>query len=795
MFKSFIVVSIRSFLKDKVHAGINLTGLIVGIFSSLVIILYASYELGFDRFHEKKNRIYRVTTSYKANSGLTVATALSPSGLSPELKQKLAAVENSVRLLKYDGVINIERGGQESVYEEKNIFRTEAQLLDIFSYHIIKGNASTALSNPKSIVLSQRLAKKYFGDRDPLNRIVFADGEEYTVTAVIKDIPNNSDLYAEAFISYDFSVYETWNDFDVFTYALLKESANADQSLIDGMAKLVNDNCTALRAYDMKSNIAVSLQALQDVHFVNGLADDTAKGNLNYIYILLGIGVLIIGLVIINYVNLSIMKSIERTTEVGIRKTLGAQKIQLITQFVFEAVLLTFIAFALSVTMLLVFLPYINDYFAIQLSFYELFEGRILLLVFITLLAVGVVSAIYPAFFLSSLNISRGLKGKGRLPSTQRIRKVLLVVQFSISTIAIICTFIIRGQMQYIWDHELGFDQEQVMVVKVPTSTISMQDLYVLRDELNTASMEASVVGSNSYPGGESTPWQLVWTFNKGEKIEIAVDTYYADENFGRLLGIPLLSGRYFQPGENLNDLHHAILVNESFVKFMRWPSNEAALGQRITVFDNHWDIVGVTKDFHYQSLNSKIRPLFIAMVNNEWPPETRLLVKIRDAAGIKMAMAKWKAVTGAPFSFSFLDADFRKQYKNEEALTRISSYFTLTSLLLAGVGLTGLASMLTIHRTKEIGIRKILGGSDGSVILLLLKEFLVLASIGYVIGVPMAWYIMQSWISKFPYQSTIQIYSFVLPAIILFLVTIITTGLQILRSARANPVKSLRYE
>lgn len=208
MFKSFIVVSIRSFLKDKVHAGINLTGLIVGIFSSLVIILYASYELGFDRFHEKKNRIYRVTTSYKANSGLTVATALSPSGLSPELKQKLAAVENSVRLLKYDGVINIERGGQESVYEEKNIFRTEAQLLDIFSYHIIKGNASTALSNPKSIVLSQRLAKKYFGDRDPLNRIVFADGEEYTVTAVIKDIPNNSDLYAEAFISYDFSVYE-----------------------------------------------------------------------------------------------------------------------------------------------------------------------------------------------------------------------------------------------------------------------------------------------------------------------------------------------------------------------------------------------------------------------------------------------------------------------------------------------------------------------------------------------------------------------------------------------------------
>ncbi|WPR76062.1 ABC transporter permease [Algoriphagus sp. NG3] len=795
MFRNFIKVSIRNLLKDKVHAGINLTGLMVGIFCSLVIILYANYELGFDRFHEKKDRIYRIATSYDANSGLAVKTSLSPSGLSPNLTQEITAIENSVRLLRYKGTITIQAENKKAIYEEKNIFRTEAQYFNIFNTSVIEGDITAALTVPNSIVLTESLANKYFSNQNPLHQTLFVDGQEYTVNAIIKDMPKNSDLYAEGFIWYDFSDYETWNDFDVYTYMLLRDNYPANESVISSVEKLVNDNCTALKAYNMKSSIAVDLQPLVDVHFINGLADDTPKGNRSYIYMLLAIGVLIITLVVINYINLFIVKSTERTTEVGIRKALGAQKIELIIQFVCEALLLTLIAFILSIILLLVFLPYINNYFGIQLLIRDLFEKRIILAILTTLVVVGFVSAIYPAFFLSSMNISRGLKGKGNLPSTQRVRKVLLVMQFSISTIAIICTFIIKGQMAFIWNHNLGFEKEQVMVVNVPEFTIYDKELYLLRDELVASSMESSVVGSTSYPGGESTPWQLVWSIDNNEKTEIAIDTYYTDENFGQLLNIPLVSGRNFQPDDNESDLQNTILVNESYVKFMGWKNNDDALGQRITVFDNYWDIIGVVKDFHYQSLSMTIKPLFIAMANEEWPLEKRLLVKVKHANDIKKVQEKWKTVTAAPFSFSFLDEDFQKYYKNEETLTRISSYFTLMSLLLAGVGLFGLSSLLATQRNKEIGIRKILGGSDIGIVLLLLKDFLALSCIGYIISISISWYIMSSWISQFPYQSTISLYWFLIPAFIIFLVTILSTSSHIIKGAMIKPVDSLKHE
>lgn len=795
MLRNFIKISIRSFFKDKVHSAINLIGLGVGIFCSLVIILYANYELGFDRDHANKDRIYRVSTKYKTNSGLTIATALSSSGLSPQLKQTLTAVDESVRMQRYMGTVKVELGKNEEVYDEEFIFRTEPQLFEIFSYQIIDGDPITPLNQPNSIVLSKQLATRYFGSRNAINKTIVIEGEEFKVTAIMNDPQPNSDLYAEGFTSYDFSEYETWNDFDVYTYVMMKDDVRPDQRLIDGFNKLVNDNCTALKHYEMKGNIIVDLHGLRDLHFINGLADDTTKGNLSYVYILLVVGFLIITLVVINYVNLSIVKSIERTTEVGIRKTFGAHKIQLIAQFVVEAVLLTAIAFTVSIIFLLVFLPHINAYFDIKLSFNSLVQGHFLLAISITLIVVALVSAIYPAFFLSSMNINKELKAKGKLPSTRRLRKALLVIQFSISTIAIICTFIIQSQMDHIWKHDLGFEKDQVMVVNIPTYTLSREKIITLRDDLGSASINASVIGSNSYPGSVSTPWQVAWTFIKSEKVELATNTYYTDENFFNLLKIPLVNGRVFQPNENKADYRHAVVVNESMVQFMGWKDSESALGQRIVVFENYWDIIGVVKDFHYQSLNSRIKPIVIAMVNNEWPPEKKLLVKVKNKIDIKTVEKKWKEATGAPFGFSFVDSDFQKYYKNEETLNRISSYFTVMSLLLAAVGLFGLASLLSMQRTKEIGIRKILGGSPFGIISLLLKEFMALACIGYVMGAPIAWYIMASWVSQFPLQSPMNISSFLLPALIISVVTLLSTGFQILKSAMTNPVDSLRYE
>lgn len=792
MLKNYFLIAIRSFFKDKAYAVINIAGLITGIFSALVILLYADYQLGYDKFHVNHKEIYRVAVSYKANSGVDVQSAMSPSGLAPKLVQHFNGARNAVRLLRYQGSVVVQNGEKKDVFNENNIFRTDPGLFRMFTYPMILGNPSTALSRPYSIVISEKLAIKYFGTAEVLNKVVSVDGENHTITGVMEDAPENSDLYCEGFTTYDFGLIETWNNLDVYTYVQLNNQARYDEC-VKAIDNLMNANSVALEMYSMNSKLKGELQSLSEVHFVSGYADDTPKGYLTYIYILLVIGVLIIVLVVINYINLSVLKSIERTREVAIRKSLGAQKGQLVIQFFMEAVTVTLFSFVASVLLLAIFMPLTNRSFDIALSLSTLIELRILFAMAALVLIVGIVSAAYPAIFLSSMNISKGVKGRSSLPGTQTIRKVLLVVQFGISTMAIASTFIINGQMNFLWSQPLGFDKDQTMVVEVPTLT--ERELYTLRKEIINSSLKsASVVGANDYPGGKSTPWQVVWTFDKEHRTELAVNIFYVDENFMDLLSIPLVSGRLFEPETNKADYVHAIIVNERFVQGMGW-TKESAIGQRIVVFDNHWDIIGVAKDFHYQSLSNEIEPLFLAMVNKEWPLEKKLLVKVRSKADVEQVQAKWKSITQDPMVFTFLDEDFSKYYVNEQALAKMASYFSGISLLLAAVGLIGLASLLTLQRTKEIGIRKIMGSTNAGIFLLLLKDFIVFACIGYVISIPLTWTLMSTWLSYFPFRIPLGTISLILPALIIFFVTVSTTGYQILKGALINPVDTLRHE
>ena len=796
MLKRYFKNSLRSFLRYKVHSTINLLGLIVGVFSALVIILYANYELGYDAHNKNKYRIFRLTTSYHTNSGVDIKTALTSSGLAPVLRDEFPEVETTVRLVPYNGTVEVQyKSGDNKVFKEKYIYRTEAELLKVFTHQVLQGSPDKALSEPNSVVLSEKLAKKYFGAVNPINKALRIDNVLYKVTGIIKNMPHNSDLYAEAFISYNYALSETWNDFDVYTYALMTDGAKLGD-FTSKINETVEKNTTALDQYNMNSDIKVELQPLTKVHFIQGLADDTPKGNKNYILILLLIGTLIIGLVAINYINMSIIQSVERTVQIGIRKILGASKTQLVTQFVGETLLLTIGAFLISLILLAILVPHINAHFNINLSFLSLFEDRVLVSIFLMIICIGSVSAIYPAVFLSSMNITQGLKGKRNLPGSQMIRRILLIMQFGISYIAIVCTFIINDQMDYLWNKDLGFSKGQTMIVDVPTLTISDQKLYQLRNDLMQYSSitSASIIGSDSYPGAEKTPWQLSWTFNGKEKVEYGMNIFYVDENFTQLLDIPLLSGRSFQPEENQADIYHAILVNKAFVSLMKW-TPEQALGQQVIAFENKWSVIGVIEDFYYQSLNNKIKPLFIAMANSRWPQEKKMLVKITDSKDIDLTSSKWQAYTSTPIAFNFLDEAFDRNYKNEQALTQAASYFSIITIFMACIGLFGLSSLLSLQRTKEIGIRKILGGSTMGIVLLLLKYFLFLAAIGCLIGIPIALYVAKKWLADFPYQVSISALPFLNTSIILFLVIVLTTSYHIIKSALIRPAELLRYE
>jgi putative ABC transport system permease protein len=435
----------------------------------------------------------------------------------------------------------------------------------------------------------------------------------------------------------------------------------------------------------------------------------------------------------------------------------------------------------------------INRFFDISLSLASLSEVRTVFAIVVTIIVVGMISAAYPAFFTSSVNVSAGIKGRHSLPGTAQIRQSLLVLQFGIAAIAIASTFIVRSQMNFLSSQPLGFDKEQTIVLDA--TGLSDKDLYALRDQvINSYIKLASVVGAEDYPGGKATAWQLVWTFTKGNKVELAVNTFYVDEYFQDVLRIPLVAGRLFQPQSNRADYMNAIIVNERFVQRMGWTTEEA-IGQRIEVFNYYWNIIGVAKDFHYQSLGSEIEPLFMAMVNKQWPPEKKLLVKVASKIDIDYVQAKWKSTAQAPFNYTFLDEDFSKYYRNELALTRMATYFSGISLFLAAVGLIGLASLLTVQRTKEIGIRKVMGATNAGMFFLLFKNFIVLACIGYLISIPLTWVVMRSWLAEFPLRISLGILSFIIPGVIIFSVTLLTTSFQILRGAKTNPVDSLRHE
>jgi putative ABC transport system permease protein len=793
MLKNYLKIAFRNLWRHRVFSFINIMGLTVGMAACFLIFLYIRFELSYDSFHTKADRIYRVVSDIKTPT--EVINAGGPSWAAPpNIKDEFAEVESFVRTTG-DNLL-IRKGDVK--FQEENALWADSSLFKIFDFKLLKGNPQTALKEPFSVVFSETSAKKYFGDKDPMGQtlLITGDGLPATVTGVMKDIPENSQIKADMVLSmttitkqWNKSLDSQWGNYGAQAYILLKPGTNAKNLQGKFPAFLERRNGTEMKKSQMYATLL--LEPLRDV-YLRSTRNGSKTGNINNVYIFAIVAIFILLIACINFVNLTTARSAERAKEVGIRKVVGAAKTQLARQFIGESIIICLIAFMLAVLLSAIFLPSFNQLAGKTISDGIFEHGQYVFYLFLAAIGIGLLAGIYPAFVLSSFKPVIVLKG--RFATGNRgilLRKGLVVAQFSISVALIIGTIVVYNQMNYMRSRDLGFSKDQMMVMDTngdPGKEAFRQAITGIPAVKATA-MSSSVPGSGN-PGAYSE------IENKKGELQIAnLDLYYVDFDYINLFKIKMAAGRPFSK-DFMTDTTQAMILNEAAVKMFGYSSPQQAIGRRFKQWGREGKIIGVTKDFHFRALQEPIKPLSMRI-----EPGGSNLVSVNIAAAnlpatIAAIENKWKTlIPNRPFSYFFLDEYFNKQYRGEEKFGKLFLNFAILAIFISCLGLLGLASYSTMQRTKEIGIRKVMGASVKGIINLLSKEFLTLVVLSFFIAMPVAWYFMHAWLKDFAYRTDISWWVFVLAGILALLIAITTVSFQAIKAAIANPVKSLRTE
>jgi putative ABC transport system permease protein len=793
MIKNYLKIAFRNLWRHRVFSFINIMGLTVGMAACFLIFLYIKFELSYDSFHTKADRIYRVVSDIKTPT--EVINAGGPSWAAPpNIKDEFAEVESFVRTTG-DNLL-IRKGDVK--FQEENALWADSSLFKIFDFKLLKGNPQTALKEPFSVVFSETSAKKYFGDKDPMGQtlLITGDGLPATVTGVMKDIPENSQIKADMVLSmttitkqWNKSLDSQWGNYGAKAYILLKPGTNAKNLQGKFPAFLERRNGTEMKKSQMYATLL--LEPLRDV-YLRSTRNGSKTGNINNVYIFAIVAIFILLIACINFVNLTTARSAERAKEVGIRKVVGAAKTQLARQFIGESIIICLIAFMLAVLLSAIFLPSFNQLAGKTISDGIFEHGQYVFYLFLAAIGIGLLAGIYPAFVLSSFKPVIVLKG--RFATGNRgilLRKGLVVAQFSISVALIIGTIVVYNQMNYMRSRDLGFSKDQMMVMDTngdPGKEAFRQAITGIPAVKATA-MSSSVPGSGN-PGAYSE------IENKKGELQIAnLDLYYVDFDYINLFKIKMAAGRPFSK-DFMTDTTQAMILNEAAVKMFGYSSPQQAIGRRFKQWGREGKIIGVTKDFHFRALQEPIKPLSMRI-----EPGGSNLVSVNIAAAnlpatIAAIENKWKTlIPNRPFSYFFLDEYFNKQYRGEEKFGKLFLNFAILAIFISCLGLLGLASYSTMQRTKEIGIRKVMGASVKGIINLLSKEFLTLVVLSFFIAMPVAWYFMHAWLKDFAYRTDISWWVFVLAGILALLIAITTVSFQAIKAAIANPVKSLRTE
>lgn len=809
-----IKIAWRNLLKSKMFSTINIVGLAAGLSCCMLICLYIRDECAYDTQHPDVEQLYQVNTVFVNSDGEKKTAASSPH-LAAALRQEYAEIASTTRLTALfvdDKTLLRHRvaGGADRIFYETGGYLVDSTFFDFFQYDFVEGSAQSALQSGMSIVLSEEIARKMFGSDRALGKVVEVESNtndkgNYTVTGVFKPgrVPTHID--ARFFMSFANGGLEAYtqsqtgmagNNF-MYTYLKLLPGTHA-QALEAKMPAFVEKYMRKdLQAagFDKKQ----VLTAVRDIHLRTDMTHNvTPNGSITYLYILASIAFFTLLIACINFMNLSTARASKRAMEIGVRKTLGAEKTRLIRQFLSESLLFSTLAFLLALGLTSVFIPVLEQVSGKHLSFSGI-QGLVLVGAFLGIsLLTGLVAGSYPALYLSSFQPMAVLKG--RLPNawaTVSIRKGLVVFQFTLSVVLIVAVLIIGRQMAYLRSADLGFEKDQQLVMPL-RGTQAKSGVAALKNALTSHAQIESVGASAYYPGIFNPEDSNFYRAGQNPDEAKNTRTNRVDFDYLQTLGIAPVAGRLFSK-EFAADTNNRIILNETAVRELGFPSPEAAIGQSISAANRTetFMVVGVTKDFHFEDLHLPITPF--AFTLNMDGNYNYLVVHLKAgnlAAGLQAVESAWKKIVPAePMEYSFLDEEFQKNYQAEGRLSYIVGFFTFIAILISCLGLFGLATFTAEQRTKEIGIRKVLGASVAGITGLLAKDFLKLVLISIVIASPIAYYFMQKWLSSFAYSIEISWWLFAAAGLLAVGIAFLTVGFQSVKAALANPVKSLRSE
>ena len=796
MLKNYIKVAFRSLRRQSGYTALNIMGLTVGMASSLIILLYIFHETSFDKHHTKGDRIYRLSTEFHNADGvtkwsnMTMRAAFTVKNENPEVVQ-------ATRLQGIDFQRPTRFEYDEAVYYQENVYAADSTVFEIFDYEFIAGNPKTALKAPNSIVINESMARKIFKDENPMGQTLHSDRNEgifLQVTGVYKDMPKASHLVAEALISFKtiFPEDDPWGAWGVFSYVLVQEgvSQEALQSKLDATTAKYLDPITER----FNTKVKMAALPLQSIHLTSDFEHEPVPvGSMQYVQIFTAIAIFLILIASINYMNLATARSVKRSMEVGLRKVMGAHRSSLIGQFLTESILVTLVSLILSVLIISLAVPGINNLVGTHLAIEGLLHTRVILAVIGIVIITGFVGGCYPAFFLSSFQPAAVLKGLGGKSGSKLLRKVLVTLQFSISIFMLIGTLVIHSQMQFIRNKDLGFDKEQLMLINFRSSE-DREKWDVLRNELLQNVHIAGAASASSSPGDGFPTNSLPIETEEGAMENRSIFHYEVDYDYFAALGIDIVEGRNFSL-DHPTDSSQAVLVNEAMVRRMNWTN---PIGKKIRLSRNESVppvlVIGVVKDFHQQSLYEPITPLMFrpSLVNGF------ALVKLTGDVdeGIDFVEAAWERIfPTTAFDFQFIDQQFMEHYEADQIRGQLFLGFSGMTILIACLGLFGLASYTAEQRAKEISIRKVLGANTRGLVNLLIKDFVLLILIAAIPASVLGYFSMIDWLENFQFHITPGLGIFFTVVAGTLAVTVLTTGFHARKAATANPAQRLRNE
>lgn len=801
MIGNHLTFTFRYISRSKAFTFINVAGLAIGMMACILILQYVVHELSYDEFHLNKDRIFRVQQDRYSNGELSTRWAAGSVGIGPDLKANFPEVERYTRLLRTDAILS----RKDVYFREDALYYASEDFFQIFSIKLIAGESSSVLKDPSTIVLSQSLAKKYFSDQDPIGKILHcsAHNVDCQVTGIFEDLPDNTHMKIEALISFvtlqksleDPLMTWEWDGFP--TYILLNEKADANalEAKLPGFVeKRVGEQLKKTSA-----GITFHLQPLTSIHLDSNLIGEfKPNGNRQSTYFLCTIAVLILVIAWINYVNLSTAKSIERASEVGVRKVLGGFRSQLIQQFLFESVLLNVTAFVVSIFFVVLLTPSFSELTNRDLG-YALFKQNLFwIAVGILIFGGALVSGIYPAFLLSSYKPVEVLKGKFKNTSSGvRFRKGMVVLQFISSFTLMIGTFTVYTQIRFMRDKELGVNIDHSLVLHSPDLTDGTigEKFQAFKLKIEQYPEVVSVSAASEVPGHQpGSNAEGIRRLSQREEDSKQYRVIHIDHNFIDAFGLKVIAGRGFL-GDQANDRKNVVL-NEFAASLMGFKKPEDALDDKIIFQSDTLRIVGVLRNYHHESLKKAFDPLIF-----RYHPGAFGFYSIKfNSASVRESLGviekEWKEMfPGDPFIYFFLDDHYNQQYRADQQFGKVIGMFSWLAIIIACLGLYGLSSLTAIQRTKEIGVRKILGASVPGILAMVSKDYIMLLIVAIVPSVLLGRWVMVMWLSNFAYKIPLTWWIFAIPGVTVVTIAMITVSIQTIKVARANPIKSLRYE